>query len=822
MGLEPLLTALADRRCFITWYAVPIPDKPGKFDKVPYEARPGLEGSGKNSSAQDPSTWLTAAEARAFAAQGLLVGIVITEGSGLFCVDLDGALQPDGTWSAFSQWALALFPGACVEVSHSGKSLHIIGSCARDFPEHRTVKRSAGAYPVEVYTRARFIALTGTHMAGNPLVDHTTALQQLIAHCLPEPVGKRHAEWTTAPYPGWRGGGTDDQIIAGQLNRAGAHAIFGNGASFRDLWEANSEALANAFPDSTGKNTWNQSAADQALANHLAWATGYDCERTLRLMWRSALRRDKWERDDYLDRTIRFAVAGKIPTGAAADDDRTAGPITTPAAVPTDPAPAAAVQREAPDPAGAAADQPGIPAPPAPTRRRMLPPPGSYITASEQPVFFDGCIYIEDMHSILMPDGSMLQQKQFDVHFGGFEFQMRTDGSKPTNSAWECFVDSFMVRQPRAHGVCFNPAADARAVIVRDGATLINSWVPLHVPMQSGDPKPFLDHLKILLPLGDDADILLAYMAAVMQYKGTKFQWAPFIQGVEGNGKSLISEVLEYCVGARYTHWPRADKIDKQFNAALYGKLLICVEDVKVSDNKASVWETMKPMITGTRLEFEPKGVDSKVSRDFCANWILNSNHQDGIRKTKNDRRICPFFCAQQYVTDLERCGLNEAYFDQHLRPWLFQQGGLQIMANFLNTYTIPPQWNPAGSCIRAPRTSSTEAALKASRGSIEQEVVEAVAEGRPGFRGGWISSIAFDNLLGEIGMSRKITRNKRGEILEGCGYHLHDGLPDGRVTQPLPDGTRPRLYTAPNVAGGLRDPAQIAAIYVQAQALTK
>ena len=764
--------------------------------------------TGKDGNAQDPATWLTAEEARAFVAQGVHVGIVLLENPGLFCVDLDGALQPDGQWSPFALWALQCFPGALVEVSYSGKGLHIFASCG-PVPEHRTKTKN---FPIEVYTRKRFIALSGHHMAGNPLVDHTAALQAVIGHCLPEPVEKDTDEWTTGPWAGWRGGGTDEQIVAGTMNRAGAHAIFGDGASFADLWNANVEALAHAYPPNSNSKSgmpFDGSSADQALANHLAWATGWDCERTQRMMWGSQLARGKWDRDDYQRRTIKRAVRGKIPTE----------PVLVPpdTLLVTEPqiAPVPAVLASAPSVA------PAIPPAPAHVERRALPPPGSYITASEQPGFFDGCVYIEDMNQMLMPDGSLLDKQQFNVHFGGFEFQTRADGSKPTTNAWDCFVDSFLVRQPRAHGVCFNPTKDARAVEIRAGKTFINSWIPVHIPMEKGDVTPFLNHLKLLLPLGDDATILLSYMAAVMQYKGRKFQWAPFIQGVEGNGKSLISEVLEYCVGESYAHWPRADKIDKQFNAAFYGKLIVCVEDVKINENRASVWETIKPMITGTRLEFEPKGVDSKVSRDFCANFVLNSNHASGLRKTKNDRRICPFFCAQQHVTDLARSGLTEEYFDKYLRPWLFPHlggKGMAYLAHFLMHYKIPDQWNPAGACIRAPRTSSTEAALKAGLGTIEQEVAEAISEGRPGFRGGWISSMAFDNLLHELGKARVLPRNARRELLENMGYMLHEHLPDGRVPVALSDGTRPRLFTLPNVCN-LTDPGAVAAAYAAAQA---
>jgi hypothetical protein len=825
VNLEPLFTALAGRRCFVAWRPAP---KPGtaKVDKIPIDPN-----TGRDSDAQDAATWLTAEEARGWAVAGVPVGIVISEGSGLFCVDLDAALGDDGQWSPLSLDVLQRFPGAVVEVSHSGRGLHIFGLC-QPLPEHRT--RQAGV-ALEIYTRRRFIALTGTHMTGT-LSDHTAALVQLIADYLPEPIATRKAEWTTGPFVGWRGGGTDEQIIASQLNRASASATWGTGASFADLWHANSEALARAFPDTSGGKDYNASAADQALANHLAWATGYDCERVLRLMWGSKLRREKWERDDYMARTILAAVAGKIPTRAP-DIDGATVPLQATAAptapgVPAGPAPvppSPAVVTAGLGPSAAAdvtayvnADRPLLvipPPPPRSTERGVLPAPGDYVASSKQPELFDGCIYIEDIHGMLMPDGNILAQKQFDVHFGGFDFQMHTDGAKPTTSAWDCFVGSQMIRFPRANGLCFDPREDTRAVVHRDGMTFINSWVPVTIPMAEGDAAPFLRHLKTLYPLGNDAEILLCYFAACMQYKGRKFQWAPLLQGVEGNGKTFFSIAMEHCVGQRYTHHAKAAQLDNRFNAAFYGKLLVTVEDVYISEARSSMWETLKPMITNTRMEIEGKGLD-KVTRDVCFNFIMNSNHKDAIRKTRNDRRIAPFFGAQQHEADLARSGLTEAYFKQLYR-WA-EGGGYAIIANFLNTYPIPDKWNPAVDCVRAPDTSSTEAALHAGRGSIEQEVAEAVEEGRPGFRGGWIASTAFDNLLGELGKSKYLPRNKRRELLEGMGYAAHPQLPDGRVLTPLPDGTRPRLFTLPGVHADVNDPPELARLYLAAQVVPK
>ncbi|MDO9009133.1 MAG: phage/plasmid primase, P4 family, partial [Thiobacillus sp.] len=84
-------------------------------------------------------------------------------------------------------------------------------------------------------------------------------------------------------------------------------AAFEGKASFADLWTANVEALGRTYP-AEGR-PYDASSADAALAQCLSFWTGKDCGRIDRLMRQSALNRDKWERADYLPRTILGAVA---------------------------------------------------------------------------------------------------------------------------------------------------------------------------------------------------------------------------------------------------------------------------------------------------------------------------------------------------------------------------------------------------------------------------------------------------------------------------------------------------------------------------------
>ncbi|MDR3499935.1 MAG: hypothetical protein P4L72_12005 [Parvibaculum sp.] len=295
------LRALAAYRQFIVYQLVPDTARPGKTFKYPLDWR-----TGKRADAHDPAIWLdhtmAAATAAAFGSS-YGAGFVLTAADPFWFIDIDECLLPDASdWTPEALALLARFPGAAVEVSQSGRGLHILGRGRA--PEPRR-KKGPG---FDLYTERRFVALTGTGALGDVGTDHTPALVQLVADFLqPEP-GAIPSEWTDGPCEAWRGPEDDHALLKLALRSVSGASSFGGKASFSDLWTADVDALARAFPDDHGLGGYDESRADAALAQHLAFWTGKDCERIRVLMERSALNRDKWRRDDYLPRTISGAV----------------------------------------------------------------------------------------------------------------------------------------------------------------------------------------------------------------------------------------------------------------------------------------------------------------------------------------------------------------------------------------------------------------------------------------------------------------------------------------------------------------------------------
>jgi len=553
---------------------------------------------------------------------------------------------------------------------------------------------------------------------------------------------------STGPDPRYTGPEDDDELIAKMLASQGSlGAIMGGKLTIKELWHADQWPwkLAEQWP-SDKDDVYDRSKADAALMSHLAFWTGKDAPRMERLFRRSSLMREKFNRRDYREGTITKAVSLCSRVYDYAPTNQPTAPVSP----------------------GAATD----------TGSEIL-------TIGEQVEYFKGCVYVRSSHRVMIPNGDMLKPEQFKTWYGGKKFMMSAGGTEPTKNAFEAFTENRAWVFPKVSGTCFRPRATPGAII----EDKVNIYFPVEHDFTPGDVGPFLDLLTKLLPTKRDRDILLAYAASCIQNPGVKFQWAPVMQGVEGNGKSVIMKCVEHGIGEKYYHEPAANDLANPFNSYIENKLFIGVEEVYIGDRR-ELLDTLKPLITNSRIEVQPKGVD-KYMVDNYANWWFNTNHRDAVTKTGNDRRYAIFFTAQQTYDDIVRDGMGGLYFPR-LWDWL-RAGGFDHVAHYLLTYAIPAELDPAGLCHRAPLTSTTDQAIAATMGRAEQEVMEAVELNMPGFRGGWVSSHRLGLLLKDKGVKMAPQRVK--SMMEGLGYMTH-----GRVGSPLmeEDLARPVLYLKP------------------------
>lgn len=821
MATNPLFDALAERRSFILYRLVPRDS--GKTDKIPCDPI-----TGRDISAQEPANWMPPHEAALWAdawttqpqdwpagTAGFGVGLVIgqpTGQGGLFAIDLDSCRAGDG-WQPHVANFIGRFPGAYVETSVSGQGIHIIGSYVGAPPIHCTRNKD---YRAELYTRLRFIAIGAIGAVGNPTTDATSQLAAFADQFFPPHGDIEHGfEWTDKPVPQWRGPDNDDELIARALRSSSAGSVFSGRAKFADLWHANADALGRSFPPQNAHSAWDGSAADQALANHLSFWSGNNCERMLALMRRSGLVRPKWERMDYMRSTILRACGDQREWYTERE------PAKAPEAPANSPSPeqlaaAGSLTVTVPLPPATPAV---VPPPPqvVPLKPGQRPPPGSTVGIHQQREMFDGLCYVRDVHKIQLPDGLSVSKDRFDVMFAGRQYLITVDGQRPSKSAWDAFTANEVYDFPQVTTQCFDPALPTGAIRTRDGITQINCYKPAEIRGVAGDPGMFLSFLRTLIPDERDNLILRSWMAAAICNIGVKFSWAPFVQGVKGNGKTTLARIMEYCISQRYTHWAKSSELGEKFNSVFTDKLLVIVDETRTQE-QMELQEILKLYITSKRIEVRPMFAE-KMMKDVCFNMFLLSNHKNGVRIDKDERRFAPFYCAQQSKADLKRDGLTTEFFIR-FNKWL-EADGFAVVFNYLQQLAIPDEFNPAAGCVTAPITTSTEQAVTESLGGVEQEILSAIEQKREGFRNGWISSVALDHLLAQLGKDKVVPRNMRQTLVIGLGYEPHPALPkDGLCELAMPDGTMPRLFLTKGHpwAVGYLTPAQVREGYLEAQ----
>ncbi len=825
--IPPALAAMAAYPQWICWRLVQRPGKP-KPDKVPTDPQ-----TRHNIDPHIPSNWMDSATAVAAAtAAGLGIGFVFTENDPFAFLDIDECATPQGPrpWADHAYQLISLLPGAAIETSCSGRGLHAFGCCARGLIHG---KKNLDLH-IELYTTKRFVAL-GTGATGDASTDCAAGFQTLATTYFP-PGADLTGEWTTESQPG-SGIADDDALIRKALASQSAKAVFGGKASFQDLWEANDLTLGATYPHPD--QAYDASSADMALAAHLTFWTGGNCDQMLRLMWKSALARSKWEhRDDYLPNTIMKAVAGMrdVYRGRALKADvkaqeqaliAEAMAASSPPPVPTPPMDFATASMLL---GGPAANAPPA-APPAPVPV-VVPPATAPSTAAPigvdevtvidgypycppEAVFemFKDYVYVLSVHKVMTPEGVLITgDGQFKTLFGHYQFALDHTGKDHTTNAWKAYYQSKCWTFRRANGLCFEPL-NYNLTVKRGRETLANTWRDPEPPRKKGDPSRFVRHVQKMLPNGDDAERLLSYMAACVQHQGTKFTWCPLIQGVQGNGKSMVSEALMHAIGEKYVHIMKGVSVNAQFNGWMQDRVLVVVEDIHMGGSESAV-EIIKPLITARRIQVERKGFD-QTTENVCCNFIITTNHQDAIPLDPNERRWGMFFCAQQTKADMLAQGMTRQYFES-LWNWLREEG-FAIVADYLWNYVIPDEMNPAIGCMVAPETTTHQEAVEASRSAEAQYIAAAIAAEDPGFMDGWVSSRKAMALLRENHC--KVAPLKLAKILTRMGYVKHPGLTKGRSPRQVAiEGGRPTLWIEPGHPSAIITGAEVVDTYEKAQ----
>lgn len=271
-----------------------------KTDKIPVDHR-----TGKAHDAHDPAIWMSFEDASEAAAEFDGVGFVFAETDPFTGIDLDKCVGPDGTLEPWAEQVVDCF-GSYAELSPSGTGVHIliVGKLPPGVGHKVNGQGADGRGKIEVYDRKRFFTVTGNRLGEVPEIYDRQ--EEFAAFCR----ARMPFVDTPAGPAGVIGPSRLDDEEVLRMARSTWPLRFGKLFDDGDLSDYDGD----------------QSRADMALLNFLAFYTGSNARQLDRLFRKSALMRDKWDRKLGASTYGAVTIAKVLGTAKASYHAATEGP----------------------------------------------------------------------------------------------------------------------------------------------------------------------------------------------------------------------------------------------------------------------------------------------------------------------------------------------------------------------------------------------------------------------------------------------------------------------------------------------------------------
>lgn len=697
----------------------------GTWRKKPKRA----DGRG-NASSTGPDTWSTFEEACDAYLTGDYdgLGFIITGDDGIVGVDLDDHVL-DGALDDLAQQTVQSMAGYW-EISPSGNGIKglVVGHLDRSRANHDL--------GIEVYAHGRYFAITGHAIRNDLGLDQTEQLASFVAERLgarvAAPVGEDDDEDLAAfvawdrrrkPLDGWTIDRVKDEVLP-HLDPEGYADWIKVGQALHHQFEGSGDALELWDEWSARSGKWVEGVCEQR------WDT-FDSTRPGGVSLGSLLHETSTAREQAEANKAEARVQGAL--------DKIKASATT-AELERQTAPELAKHQwsdgERARLVKAMQDRffaiSAARLPIADARRWLEPPAAGPVLSPGAPDWLSRWVYVTQEKIFFDLDRKVCADaRAFDaLHTDKMPLRqgsttLREPASLYAVHAWGVrTVDYTMYAPPKPE------------VFHLDGGIWANTYdastAPACEPGGEDVIRMVESYLRRQFPDDRERGVLLSWLAHNVRRPGVKVRWAPYVFGIEGAGKSFLAELLELTMGG-----PNVKRIDGKtlagdFTGWAAGRAVSVIEEVRQMGHFYDVPEALKAPITNDKINVHRKGMDDFEAPNFT-NYIILSNHADGIPITETDRRY--FFLKTAMGLEETRALSEEGYFSNLFDAC--RAAGGQLRRWLMEEVVIHPDFVPNG---RAPITETRAMVIELVK-TEPQLVVEDLLIGRDAVSAGFVSS---------------------------------------------------------------------------------
>jgi len=189
----------------------------------------------------------------------------------------------------------------------------------------------------------------------------------------------------------------------------------------------------------------------------------------------------------------------------------------------------------------------------------------------------------------------------------------------------------------------FNPSEDLIYQSIE--VTYVNTYQQVDITPQQGDVTVMLEFFEYMFDNEGEREVIMDYIAYLVQHPGRKVRWMPVIKGKSGIGKStIVHTILTPILGVNNVHnIDNNTMVGGSFNAWQLDAQLVVLHELQLGTTlkeKKQLTDSLKSFITDEYFMAHRKGVDPYQVENH-ANVLSFTNEENAIAITIDERRYC-------------------------------------------------------------------------------------------------------------------------------------------------------------------------------------
>jgi len=317
-----------------------------------------------------------------------------------------------------------------------------------------------------------------------------------------------------------------------------------------------------------------------------------------------------------------------------------------------------------------------------------------------------------------------------------------------------------------ADGIGWKPtgrnAPDRCDVVFEDaGKRLINTWRGFDLSPVEGDVSRWLDLAEYLIPDAVERNVVLDFLAFLVQKPAEKPSFCIVHRGTHRIGKDLLYLPVMRAIGTDGARGVSIDNVMSGWGDYVRGLRMAIIEEVdKAQDHRvANAMKTvLAPTASGKRI-LNLKG-GRVITQVDCTGYVMMSNKRACIAIERNDRR---YFVVDSWIEPRD-----PAYY-QDIDAWYRYGGGPSAVLAYLLARDIS-----GFSASQLPHmTEGAQEMVKLGRYDYEQDLEMLIDDRHPPFHCDVVTVKELKKTCREMGM--KGGNNGIEEAMRHLGWHKFD-----------------------------------------------